>query len=93
MRKEKIVDPVDGRDQMALIEGDLSIPLGPPKRVVDVINLPEPFATNLHNALCARGILTYADASRRPRDIQGALQEVLTVDVQTIVSAYHDFES
>lgn len=82
----------DGRNYDAFEEGTLVIPIGPPERVVDVLGLPEPFATKLHNALHARGLLTYADVAKGPKSVQGALQEILQVDVGLLVEAYYKYE-
>jgi hypothetical protein len=62
--------------------------IGPPEGLVDVLGLPEPFATRLHNILFDRGILTAKDASSKHREITGALQEALGVDVQKLVEFY-----
>lgn len=90
MKKKTISE--NGRNQEAYEEGDLVIPIGPPDRVVDVLGLPEPFATNLHNELHRRGLLTYADISKDPRSLQGALQSILLLDVQKLTEAYYTYE-
>lgn len=90
--KKKTVTDDKGRNQEAYQEGDMVIPIGPPERIVDVLGLPEPFATNLHNELHRRGLLTYADVSKKPRDLQGALQSVLNVDVQRLSEAFWKYE-
>ena len=68
-------------------EGGMDIIIGPPEGVVDVLGLPEPFATDLHNVLFARGIINQRDASR-PNALLGALQETLSVNVQRLNEAY-----
>ena len=68
-------------------EGGLDIIIGPPEGAVDILELPEPFATNLHNVLFARGIMNQKDASR-PNALLGALQEALSIDVQRLNEAY-----
>jgi len=70
---------------------DMAIIIGPPEGIVDVLGLPEPFATNLHNVLHARGVIKYRDACK-PNIIQGALQEALSIDVQRLNEAYFRYE-
>lgn len=84
-------DPVTGRLYKALQDGDSVIPIGPPEGLVDALELPEPFATTLHNILYARGILTYADATK-PKALIGALQEALTLDAQKLAEVFSRFE-
>lgn len=90
--KKTTVTSKEGRNQEAYTEGELSIPIGPPERAVDVLKLPEPFATNLHNELHRRNLLTYADVVKNPQSLQGALQSVLMLDVQKLVEAYYQHE-
>lgn len=90
--KRKTIEDQDGRKQEAYEEGEMTIPIGPPSRIVDVLGYPEPFATNLHNALHARGLLSYADVRKNPQSLQGALQEVLMVDVQKLTEAFYLYE-
>ena len=90
--KKTTIKTDEGRNQEAYSEGELNIPIGPPERVVDVLGLPEPFATNLHNELHRRNLLTYADVMKSPQSAQGALQAVLMLDVQKLVEAYYKFE-
>lgn len=70
---------------------DMVILIGPPEGICDVLGLPEPFATNLHNVLHARGIFTYRDACK-PQMLQGALQEAITIDAQRLNEAYFRYE-
>jgi hypothetical protein len=70
----------------------LSIPVGPPEGLVDSLGWPEPFATNLHNALFRRGLLNYGVASKRSGELIGALQEALEVDAQKVLEAYFMYE-
>ena len=72
-------------------EGDMVIIIGPPEGVVDMLDLPEPFATKLHNVLFARRILNIRDAGR-PNALLGALQETLSVDVQRLHEAYFRYD-
>lgn len=66
--------------------------LGPPEGLVDSLNLPEPFATTLHNVLYARGILNYDAAVRAGNALMGALQEALVLDVQRLTEAFYKIE-
>lgn len=75
-------------------EGDPSgayIVIGPPEGIVDALELPEPFATRLHNILFNRGLLTYEDVVRNPKQLNGALQEVISLDVQKLQEAYFKY--
>jgi hypothetical protein len=82
-----------GRKQKAYVEGDVPIIIGPPNEIVDSLGLPEPIATNLHNALHQRGLLNYAAVARNPQSLQGALQEALTLDVQRLTEAFFQYEN
>ena len=73
-------------------QDETHIILGPPEGLVESLNIPEPFATRLHNILCDRGLLTYKDVARNQKVLQGALQEALNLDVQRIAEAYFKFE-
>ena len=84
-------DPETGRLYKALKDFDKLIIIGPPEGLVDSLNLPEPFATTLHNILYARGIFTHTDASK-PKILLGALQEALSLDVQRLAEAFLKFE-
>lgn len=81
-----------GRKYKALRDGDLVILLGPPEGLVDELDLPEPFATNLHNALYARGLLTISDVTKKTQAIFGALQEALSIDQQKVMECFYRFE-
>jgi len=82
-----------GRKYSALSNGEgMVIIIGPPDEMVDSLNLPEPFATKLHNVLFERGIFDYKTASRG-QALVGALQEALLVDAQKLLEAYLRFES
>lgn len=72
-------------------EGNIII-IGPPDGLVETMGLQEPTATNLHNALHRRKILNYRDASANPKDLQGALNEALLIDLQRIHEAYYRYE-
>lgn len=81
-----------GRQYEVLAEGDMIIPVGPPEGLVDSLELPEPFATNLHNALFRRKLYNYTAVNKDPRALQGALQEVLMLDVQRLSEAFFKYE-
>ena len=88
MERQTITD-VKGRHYEAWIgENGMSITIGPPEGLVDELALPEPFATRLHNILHNRGFLSISDATRRPKELQAALQEALMIDIQATQSAY-----
>lgn len=80
-----------GRKYEALVNGKEKIIIGPPEGLVDELKLPEPFATRLHNALHARGILNYNDATRNSKNLVGALQETLLLDAQLLTQKYFEF--
>jgi hypothetical protein len=81
-----------GRNYEAYVEGDMTIPIGPPERIVDILGLPEPFATELHNELHRRKLYTYEDVRKNPQSLQGALQSILLLDVQRLSEAYYKYE-
>ena len=70
---------------------DLGIPLGPPN-FTEELELPEPFATRLHNQMFDRGLLSLDDLRRRPKEVQAALQSAFKLDAARIVNAYHEAE-
>lgn len=89
---EYIEQVIGDRKYKALTDGsDNAIIIGPPEGLVDDLDLPEPFASNLHNVLYARGVFTYRDVVRNPRNLQGALQEALSLDVQKLTEAYFKY--
>jgi len=92
MEKTEYKDPANGRLYEALKDGDHVIIVGPPEGLIDVLNLPEPFATNLHNALYSRHIYTFREAQNH-RGIQGALQEALQLDVQKLTELFLNYET
>lgn len=65
---------------------------GPPEGLVDSLGLPEPFATNLHNALHRLGLLDQKTVFQKPHLIQGALQEAYMLDSQRLTEAFFRFE-
>lgn len=88
---EQIEHTIGGRKYRALSDGTNTILLGPPEGLVDDLGLPEPLATNLHNILYARGLITYRDVAQRARELAGALQEALTLDTQRLHEAYFKY--
>lgn len=82
---------IGGRKYSALTDGTNVIIEGPPEGLVDEIGMTEPTATNLHNALFTRGLFRYEDIVKRPRELQGALQEALQIDIQKLSEAYFRF--
>jgi hypothetical protein len=82
----------NGRKYSALSNGEgMVIIIGPQDGIVDSLNLPEPFATNLHNILYTRGILDFKTASRG-QNLIGALQEAFLLDAQKLLEAFSKFE-
>lgn len=91
MNRQTITD-TKGRNYEAWVgDNGMNVIIGPPEGLVDELNLPEPFATRLHNTLHARGFLTIADATRKPQMLQSALQETLQIDIQSIQTAFLKF--
>lgn len=94
MEAQEIV--LDGRKYKAYISPDeqsgAAIIIGPTEGLVDSLGLPVEVATRLHNILYERGILTYLDASKKHKEVSGALQELYQVDVQRLVEAYYKIE-
>lgn len=88
---ERVEHVIGGRKYSALTDGKSVIVEGPPEGLVDEMGLPEPTATNLHNALFGRGLFRYEDIVKRPRELQGAWQEALQADVQRLSEAYFRF--
>jgi len=84
--KKYLVDLPEGIENV-----DLGIPIGPPD-FVEILNIPEPFATKLHNEMFKRGLFRHDDLRRRPREVQAALQSALKLDAATIVNAYYEAE-
>jgi hypothetical protein len=82
-----------GRKYRAFSNGEGQVIIkGPPENLVDELKLPEPFATTLHNILYARGIFTYADAVKNQKEMLGAYQEALLMDVQKLMEMYFRFD-
>lgn len=91
MKTVTITDEKGRKYQAYENDGGQKIIIGPPEGLVDALDLPEPFATRLHNALHGRNILVYQQAARNPNDLIGALQEALSLDMQTILEQYQKY--
>lgn len=96
----KIVDYEDDRgrkfrvelpDNAGIEDAEFGVPVGPPP-VVDILELPEPFATRLHNELHRREIWNEAVIRRNPGALIGAIQAAVRVDTQIIHQAYLDYD-
>jgi hypothetical protein len=92
----KVEYEVNGRKFLTMLpEGvdnvDLGVPIGPPE-FTDFLNLPEPFATRLHNQFFNRKLFTLQDLQKRPQEIQAALMSAMRVDMSTIMRAYKEAE-
>lgn len=72
-------------------EAAQGIIVGPPP-VADALGIAEPWATRLHNELHRRGLYRLVDVRRRPGDVQGALQAMLKLDAQAIMTQYELLE-
>ena len=76
----------NGNPEMAII-------VGPPEGLVDSLDLPEPFATDLHNALYRRGVFNMKIVNKNPGNLMGALQEILRLDTQRLTEAFFKYEN
>lgn len=92
MQKVEYRDPLTGRLYEALEDGESRIIVGPPEGLIDSLGLPEPFATNLHNVLYARRIFNYRTVAGNHKNLMGALQEALNLDVQKLTEAFFNYE-
>ena len=72
-------------------DAEKGIPVGPPN-IDDLISLPEPFSTRLHNELFARRIFTLNDTMKNQNEVRAALHAAFRIDVQVIQEAYQKFE-
>lgn len=68
----------------------LGIPIGPPE-VVDELELPEPFATRIHNMLFDRQLWSIKELKKQPKVLYGVLQAALKIDAQTLHTAYANY--
>lgn len=82
-----------GRQYEVVTEGELTIIIGPPEGLVDALGLPEPIATNLHNALFRRKLYNYTAINKSPDSLRGALMETLMLDVQRLSEAFFKYEN
>lgn len=87
-RYHRVKLPDDAPDDQA----PLGVLVGPPD-VVDYLNLPEPFATTLHNQLYHRGLFTAKDIRKRSVELQGAILAALAVDTGRLHEAYVHLEN
>src|SRR3990167_5292278 len=81
-----------GRKYESIQDNGERIILGPPEGLVDSLNLPEPFATNLHNALYRRRIFNLGSITKNTNNLVGALQEALSLDAQKLTEAFYAYE-
>jgi len=72
-------------------EAPMGIPVGPPD-VVDFLGLPEPLATRLHNILHEKGLWDVKTLRKRDRELFGAWQQALRVDVNRLHQAFIESE-
>lgn len=87
------IDPKTKRKYQVLRDsGGNDIVVGPPEGLVDMLKLPEPFATTLHNILYDRGIFNSEVVKKDPRVLIGALQEAMNLDVQRLTEAFFNYE-
>lgn len=96
----KKVEYTDGRGRKFLVlmdeEDDESkaedgIPVGPPD-IVDDLDLPENIKVELHNQLFRRKLWNATEVTKRPKELQGALQAALSINIQKVHKAYIDYE-
>ncbi len=92
----QIVEHVDefGRKYKAYSDGSDEgvVIIGPPEGLVDELELPEPFATRLHNIFYVRGFINYEDVVKAKNGLMGALQEALSIDVQKLNETFYKYE-
>ena len=91
----KIIEHVDelGRKYKAYSDGgEAVVIIGPPEGLVDDLELPEPFATRLHNIMYARGFFSYQDIAKAGSGLLGALQEALAIDAQKLSEIFFRYE-
>jgi hypothetical protein len=85
----------NGRKYLAHVSPDEQqgayVIIGPPEGLVDELDLPEPYATKLHNILYDRRIFTYKDISAM-RTVTGVLQDLFQLDAQKLVETFVNYE-
>lgn len=86
-RKYRVKLPEGITDEQA----ELGIPIGPPD-VVDYLEIPEPFATALHNQLFMRGLFTAKDIRASKNALQGAFMAAINADAARVYEAYVSLE-
>lgn len=97
MRTHDYVDERGRKFRVELPEGvldedaQLGVPIGPPD-VVDVLELPEPVATRLHNQLFDRQLWGMKELRRNTPALEAALKKALRIDVQLLHQAYTEYE-
>lgn len=74
-------------------EGGAIIILGPPEGLIDSLDLPEPFATDLHNALYHRRLFNWAAVQKSGNSLHGALQDAYRLDIQRLTEAIFRYET
>ena len=74
--------PDDAPDRHA----SMGVPVGPPD--ISGLELPEPLAVRLHNALVERDILTWRQFRRNRQAVLGALKWALRADIQGLEAIY-----
>lgn len=84
---------IEGRFYEAYVDGEHQVIKGPVEGLVDELELPEEFATRLHNALHRRGILTYNDAVKKSAQLMAALQEAYRLDAQRLMQAFYNSQN
>ena len=88
---------LEGKKYQAYVASDeppgAYIIIGPPEGLTEYLELPEPFATTLHNILYSRGLYNYKAITANQKVAIGALQEALAIDVQKLVQAYFHLEN
>lgn len=82
-RTWRVALPEDAPDSDAAA----GIVIGPPF-VAELLGLPEPVATRLHNELHRRGLYRLRDVQRRPSDVQAAILAAFRADVVSVCNAY-----
>lgn len=93
MERTEWIDPRTDRKYMVMRDGaGNDIIIGPPEGLVDALNLPEPFATTLHNILYNRGLFNSKEVGKDPRALIGALQEAMNLDMQRLTEAFLNYE-
>ena len=69
-------------------EAHRGIPIGPPD-IAEVLDLPEPFATRLHNILFDRQLWSIKEVNKQRNCLVGVLQAALKIDIHTLHNAYN----